>query len=391
MPARTATALMVLMLAASSAAASRDYFLEQDMCVRCHLIGENLGAPNPVFAWKRSVHYRPDSGCAECHGGDKYFYADLQQGHLGLPDAAGANALCGKCHARETALMKNRAPGEPGRPVCTATCISCHGYHEVDKATGELINEANCGRCHSYARVKPEKEALDRAQARITSLENRINRIQDLDFPVAGMRSDLAAARAAYADILHGKRPGQYAAAAPAFIASLNPLETRLQESAPYKWYLSGTAAVGFLVALAVLLFGYQSVLGSNYSGREDKDMEENESKTRERKGSAWTGRLALIIALAALVLALQEKFMGPQTALQALNQTVTRTLAPELKKAANRDAVNTVYELKRMTVTLDEIRDTNANPEVRAKIDKLKIELQDLSVKLLVAEPASP
>jgi len=171
----------------------------------------------------------------------------------------------------------------------------------------------------------------------------------------------------------------------------LNPLETRLQESAPYKWYLSGTAAVGFLVALAVLLFGYQSVLGSNYSGREDKDMEENESKTRERKGSAWTGRLALIIALAALVLALQEKFMGPQTALQALNQTVTRTLAPELKKAANRDAVNTVYELKRMTVTLDEIRDTNANPEVRAKIDKLKIELQDLSVKLLVAEPASP
>ena len=384
---------LLVVLSGLPVAAAPASFLEQDMCVRCHLLGENLGAPTPVLSWKRSVHFRADSGCADCHGGDKYFYADLQRGHLGLPDAAAAIAQCVKCHAREKPPAIDPSLGEPGKFKCTVTCIDCHGYHQVEKASSDLINEVTCGRCHSFTLVKPHQMALARTEAGIAALAGRIDRIEAQDLPVARLRQELEAVKADYADLFHQRRPGQFEAAAAALLASLPRVEARIDRASPYKWYLSGTVVVGFLLAIVVLLIGYQSVAGSIDAGKEDTDMAEAkglkspEPKCKGAGPGAWTARLALLIALVALVLAISEKRSSTPAAGAALNQTVAGTLAPGLKRANDRATVNAVYELKRMAVTLDELRENNPDPEVRARIDKLKIELQELAVKVLVYE----
>lgn len=381
-----------LLLVLLSGRAEGESFLEQDMCVRCHLLADNPAGGNPVLSWRKSVHFRPDTACADCHGGDKNFYADFQAGHLGLPPGRESLKICEKCHPRETAPFSDPPP-QPAK--CTAVCYDCHAYHETAAATTALINENTCGRCHAFTVVLPAKKALETAEAKMAGLEREIERRRARGFPVVGLRRDLAALQAEFAALFHEKPPGRWAAAAETFLGPLGDFESRLEGSAPYRWYVSGAVVVAFLAAVIALLAGYQSAVRANFSGKEEREMSQEKGNSSDngtvggepRRGSPWTGRLALLFSLVALGIALQEKFAATDKAVRSLNRTVSKTLVPELKKANDRAAVNSVYELKRMVVTLDELRETNPDREIQARIDRIKSELQELSVKFLVQE----
>jgi predicted CXXCH cytochrome family protein len=136
-------------------------------CVVCHgLEGEELG---------RSVHLHGGVGCTVCHGGDAQAL-DKDAAHgpdlRALSDPRASVESCGGCHAdleqmRAFGLRTDqlaqywtslhgerlKADGDPN----VATCVSCHGVHEVLRTTDSrspaspLRAPETCGSCHGDA------------------------------------------------------------------------------------------------------------------------------------------------------------------------------------------------------------------------------------------------
>jgi hypothetical protein len=69
------------------------------------------------------------------------------------------------------------------------------------------------------------------------------------------------------------------------------------------------------------------------------------------------------------------------------MNHALTDTVMPQIKKARERDTVAAVFEMKRMMVTLDEIKETSTDPELRSRIDQLKMDMEEVAVRLMVSE----
>jgi len=367
---------MLAMLLPLSVLAQSAMFLEGDMCVRCHVLSYELDAPDPTLNWRRSVHFRPDSGCADCHGGEKSFYSDLQKGHVGLPEKSQITELCGACHAREMNDVIGRESGEPGQFNCTVTCADCHGYHFTPAAVDTPLDESTCSRCHPFDKVERRRRAVDSARARFARLEAAILEIELDGLPAERLKLDLAKARDDFARSFHNQPPELMAENAAKTISELSRLGASIGLKSPERWRATGVMVVALLSLALVLLIGYNTTSESKEDGMSDKN----------RKGS-WSAKLALLLAAVALVLVIQEKLSPTENAVRSINQTVTNTVTPQLKKVADRATVNSVFEMKRMMVTLDEIKENSENPEIKARIDQLKLDMEELAVKIMVHE----
>jgi hypothetical protein len=110
-------------------------------------------------------------------------------------------------------------------------------------------------------------------------------------------------------------------------------------------------------------------------------------TEARGRGKGSWAGIIALIIAVIALVIALQEKFSSRYDALDSINQMITDTLVPGVNKATERDVIGHIYDLKRVMITLEEIKEASENEDVKAMVDKLRKDIEELNVKLFVHE----
>lgn len=96
---------------------------------------------------------------------------------------------------------------------------------------------------------------------------------------------------------------------------------------------------------------------------------------------------LALLIAILALFFALSGRMSSDRAAISSMNQMVTDSVVPEMRRSRRIDLVNMVYDLKGVSVTLEKIKETSNNEEIRAMVDKLRKDIEDLSVKIYVYE----
>ncbi len=94
---------------------------------------------------------------------------------------------------------------------------------------------------------------------------------------------------------------------------------------------------------------------------------------------------LALFLAIIALFLSIQEKLSSENASIKAINQMIANTVVPRMKSSNHNDIVRTIYDLKHMSVTLEQIKETSRNEEIKAMVDQLKKQIEDLSVKLFV------
>jgi hypothetical protein len=294
---------------------------------------------------------------------------------MGLPGAEAVNAMCGGCHKREASLFAARPPVRPGEPECKAGCADCHGYHELKPRGADFLNDAVCGKCHAFKPPGYGKAALEEAGSAAGAVRNALARMQEMDFPAEGRERELDEAVTRYGDVFHRARPAPLAGPPP---------------DSPGKpligWYACGALAVGFWMVALILLEGYESSADGQGLGGEDGEMS-GFKKIVSGIGTSWVGWLALLTALAALGLAFESRFSSGRAATEEMSRTVSTQVLPGLKRADERAAVNAVFELKRMVVTLDEIRETTDSPEVKQKIDALKPQIEELAVKVLVSE----
>lgn len=142
-------------------------------CLICHRQLERETS-QPVRLWAKSVHARSNVGCVDCHGGDPTT-TDRKEAHgkgfLGVPSPKQIPHFCGSCHSNASRMRQYNLRtdqlnlyliSEHGQRLKAgdkkvATCVSCHGSHEVYNVNDPVSHvyksnvPATCGHCHSDA------------------------------------------------------------------------------------------------------------------------------------------------------------------------------------------------------------------------------------------------
>jgi hypothetical protein len=166
--------------------------MEENLCISCHA-SEQM---KPEFReiteeWKESWHAQNNISCENCHGGDPRDAAmamSPQRGFIGRPQYKDIPEFCGKCHIailasfRESGHGKAHAAGGTSPGCATAikagkkapSCVTCHGSHNIQKASIDIINEQLCTQCHSYERAKIMKQALFLTEKKIEELDLKL-------------------------------------------------------------------------------------------------------------------------------------------------------------------------------------------------------------------------
>src|SRR5450631_529676 len=147
----------------------------ETVCIQCHTAQTGKGH-EPVKPWQGSIHAENGISCHNCHGGDSRDIVNAmnpERGFLGVPKERSIPDFCDHCHIGIKADYLRSAHGRAlgkGGPVC----ITCHGSHDIKKASLDLINEKSCTRCHSYDRARLIRGAMEKTETSLAGLAQRI-------------------------------------------------------------------------------------------------------------------------------------------------------------------------------------------------------------------------
>jgi len=215
-------AVMVLLTASLSYAGYQELFEQEflstdwagtqeksSVCVSCHS-SEKMDSEmhNLVREWRHSWHAANEVSCHDCHGGAPEDVSDSMshdRGFIGTPDEEDLPQLCGTCHI---AIMKNYLSSGHGQNFCVSAdggpnCITCHGSHDVQQASIDIISEENCSECHSYERADLMKQALFAVEDKMATIKIDLADLRQAGIPLQDEEKTFFRAHSEYRTIFH--------------------------------------------------------------------------------------------------------------------------------------------------------------------------------------------
>lgn len=182
--------------------------VEEDACIECHSSDRMKPAfRNIVDEWKTSWHALNRISCHDCHGGDPKdasMSMTHQRGFTGIPKHGEVPQFCGRCHIGilklylDSGHLKALQAGGRG-----PNCVTCHGSHNIQKASIDIISEQRCIKCHSYERAKVMKQALFGTEKKIADLEGIIQRLRDEGVFTSDQEKALFSTQAEFRTLFH--------------------------------------------------------------------------------------------------------------------------------------------------------------------------------------------
>ncbi len=229
----------------------------EPVCIQCHAkMPEKYSLP--VKLWKGSIHAENGIACNGCHGGDPKDAANAMnpaRGFLGAPKEPAIPAFCGRCHV---GVMKDYLASAHGRKLGAGgpTCVTCHGNHQVVKASLELINEKSCSRCHSFERAKTIRDAMQQTEIMIVTIDGRINAYKMTGTDTDKLEKELFAVRNRFHTLFHNVNVELVKKESAQIQTDLKKIQDALArlDDAQQKRKIAGAVAVTFLLLLAVVL-----------------------------------------------------------------------------------------------------------------------------------------
>jgi len=245
--------VFMLLDAGPAAAAGTD----ETVCVQCHAkLPGKYG--EPVKLWQGSIHAENGIACNSCHGGDPRDAANAMKparGFLGVPKEAAIPAFCGRCHV---GVLKDYLTSLHGKALGRGgpTCVTCHGNHNVVKASLDLINEKSCSRCHSYQQAEKIKAAMNTTENMILNIESRTAGFKQQGIDADRLEKRLFAVRNSFHSLFHTvdtARVGTESAHIQAELKKLEHILDGIDEQLRKRKLFGAFAVAGAL--LAALLF----------------------------------------------------------------------------------------------------------------------------------------
>jgi nitrate/TMAO reductase-like tetraheme cytochrome c subunit len=156
---------------------------EVSACIQCHT-SENMEPRihQHVQEWRGSWHAKNNVSCHDCHGGapeDASMSMMHQRGFKGAPKDTEIPQFCGTCHI---AIQDNYIKSGHGKTFISTgegpSCVTCHGSHNIQQASMDIINEQLCSQCHTYERAKEMKQALFLVENKLNTIANDLKRLK---------------------------------------------------------------------------------------------------------------------------------------------------------------------------------------------------------------------
>ena len=250
-------ALLLALISVLHPAAVQAEVPTEPVCIGCHAkLPEKYS--RPVSLWRGSVHADNGIFCNGCHGGDPKDAANAMnpaRGFLGAPKEPGIPAFCGRCHV---GVLKDYLASAHGRALGKGgpTCVTCHGNHQVVKASLELINEKSCSRCHSYERARLIRSAMQETETTIVAIEGRIGAYKKIGVDTEKMEKELFAVRNRFHTLFHNVNVELVKTESVGIQTDLKKIEAVLAalDDAHKKRKIAGAIAVPFMLLVALVL-----------------------------------------------------------------------------------------------------------------------------------------
>jgi len=210
--------------------------VEKDVCLECHssemMKPEARDIPRK---WETSWHHQNGISCHNCHGGDPKDVENAmspQRGYVGIPKNTQVPEFCGKCHR---GILKNFLESGHGKALKSSgkgpNCVTCHGSHNVQKATINLINEPLCAKCHSYERVKIMRQALLVTENKMSQIEKGLTELKAQGVYTEEEQKTFFNTQAAFRTLFHTEDVSMVKRRTDEFIHQLNDLQGRNQKT----------------------------------------------------------------------------------------------------------------------------------------------------------------
>jgi hypothetical protein len=229
----------------------------EPVCLECHSkLPEKYS--RPVALWRGSIHAENGVFCNGCHGGDPKDAANAMspaRGFLGAPQEPAIPAFCGRCHV---GVLKDYLASAHGRMLGKGgpTCVTCHGNHQVIKASLELINEKSCSRCHSFERAGVIRTAMRETETKIVAIDGRINAFKKIGTDTEKLEKDLFSVRNRFHTLFHNVNVELVKKESARIQEELKKIEGVLAtlDDSHRKRKLAGAVAVPFMLLVALVL-----------------------------------------------------------------------------------------------------------------------------------------
>ncbi len=221
--------------------------MEENLCISCHA-SEKM---KPQFrgiteAWQSSWHAQNNVSCENCHGGDPRdasLAMSPQRGFIGVPAYKDVAEFCGKCHLgilaifRESGHGKSLTSGTVSSSCMTAikagkkapNCVTCHGSHNIQKASISIINEQLCSQCHSYERAKVMKQALFLTEEKFSRIEQRLQGLKRESINVDTEEKNLFSTQEEFRTLFHTQDVNLVKSRTDEFSAKLDQIDKNIQ------------------------------------------------------------------------------------------------------------------------------------------------------------------
>ena len=247
-------ALLSLVLVTGAAFAQEN---GEPVCIECHAkMPEKYSAP--VKLWRGSIHAENGIYCNGCHGGDPKDAANAMspaRGFLGAPKEPAIPAFCGRCHV---GVMNDYLASAHGRMLGKGgpTCVTCHGNHQVVKASLDLINEKSCSRCHSYERAALIRDAMKETETTIVAIDGRISAFKKIGTDTDKLEKELFAVRNSFHSLFHNVNVELVKKESARIQGDLKKITVVLDnlDDARQKRKIAGAAVVSLLLLIALVL-----------------------------------------------------------------------------------------------------------------------------------------
>ncbi len=255
---RAKGALLPLILAGAVFLAPLTASAQETVCLDCHGVQTGPGHL-PVKPWRTSVHAENGISCHDCHGGDPKDSANAMspaRGFLGAPKETDVPSFCGRCHVGIKGDYLQSAHGKAlghGGP----TCVTCHGSHDIQRVTLDLINEKSCSRCHSYERAARMKAAMQETEGLLGQCERQVQRFKGMGIDTDSYEKGLFALRNSYHRLFHDVEVGKVVAESGRIKGELDKINASLDtiSTTMQKRKLVGAAVVGLALLAALLCY----------------------------------------------------------------------------------------------------------------------------------------
>jgi hypothetical protein len=183
---------------------------DRDYCAACHEQQAQASLKKPVKEWKSSVHAGEGKKCSLCHGGDpgtndKVKAKSKLANFIGRPDKKMIAEFCGRegCHATALDQFRRGPHYLPMQKTDEPGCVFCHGTHNIQRSSLEVITAKSCTLCHPAENAKETVSMIGNIDRSLSVIDGGIRTLSDKHAEVAGMKDRLNSVRHLFHQMVH--------------------------------------------------------------------------------------------------------------------------------------------------------------------------------------------